>query len=242
MDNQKEIGISGMHTILKWLLVFGLVWGMSQSGSGQVKVSPTGNVTGIEVDNEVMAFTTRMCVVEKGWANVIASGRDVEHSTYSKEEGKHMIETSVGGVKFSEEVEDKGDGFASIQLKAEAETDKILEGAFLQFEMTGRNLDAGYIWMDPEFGKTKLRISEIAPELFGGPPSFLVRSFQIDSGAEKLNVDFGEDLRVYVMHLDEDGEHILKVFVKLMGPGLNNGDVSLNRFEVEADLNKISIN
>lgn len=242
MAYQNKFTLSKTHSVLAWLLVLLPVMGMLQSANGQVNVSPTGNITGIYVDDKLVEFKTRLCVVEKGWVNVIASGKDVEHSTYSLEEGKHIVETSVGGVSFSEEIEDKGDGFASIKVRSEAETDKLLEGAFLQFEMKGGNLDAGYIWMDPEFGKTKLRISEIVPERLGGPASFMVQSFQIDSGAEKLNVDFGEDLRIYVMHLDKDGEHILKVFAELMGAGLNNGDVTFNRFEVEADLNQVSMN
>ncbi|PWD97787.1 hypothetical protein [Marinilabilia rubra] len=241
MDNQNRLSFTVNRKILVLLLVLLPGLGLS-SLNGQVKVAPTGNVTGIMVDDQLVEFTTRLCVVEAGWGKTIASGKDVEHSTYSMEEGKHIIETTVDGVQFVEEVEDKGDGFASIKVRSEAETDKALEGAFLQFEMTGGNLDAGYIWMDPEFGKTKLRISEIVPKRLGGPASFLIRSFQIDSGAEKLNVDFGEDLRVFVMHLDENEEHILRVFVKLMGSDLNNGDVSLNRFEVEADLNEVAMN
>ena len=69
-----------------------------------------GNITGIRVDGQLMEFESSLRIVEKGWMNYSATGKEKQQPKYDRDGLKQMITTGMKGFQFSEVVEESGKG------------------------------------------------------------------------------------------------------------------------------------
>jgi hypothetical protein len=103
----------------------------------QVEVEPWGNITGIRIEGQLMAFESSLWVVGKDWSAIVATGKERQHPHYVRQGKTQNISTQVDSLSFNESVEDIGPGAAKIRISLTAQNDRKIEAVFFTILLPG---------------------------------------------------------------------------------------------------------
>lgn len=202
---------------------------------GQTEVMAWGNLTGIRVEGQLMEFESSLRVVEKGWLNYNATGREKQMPKYDREGLKQSVITKIGNISFSQVVEDRSKGSAFISIKATAEADTLVQGVFFCIDLPEKN----YSRADVRFingslaGKSKSTLESISPTNNSIPYKIKSKGFIIESEKRHLEIDFSVNCSVYIRK--EPGEnHGTQIYIELLGQKLKKGQQSEMTFTITA--------
>lgn len=113
--------------------------------AAQPKVTAWGNVNGIRVEGHPFEFQTRLCVVGQDLMHISKTAKEQQRPDYTLNENKQIISTDLSGIRFHETVRSIGRGTASLTIRATAQKDTVISGAFVCVEMTGTDYSDGSI-------------------------------------------------------------------------------------------------
>ena len=189
----------------------------------QPEVMAWGNITGIRVEGQLMEFESSLRIVEKGWMNYSATGKEKQQPKYDREGLKQVVTTGMNGFRFSEVVEESGTGLASVTLKATAVTDTLVEGVFFCIDLPGKYYSGSkikFIKGSPA-ARSRVNFSDISAENTLKPFKVKAGGMVITSLQRQLEINFDADMTVFVRK--EAGNSGVLIYLGLMGPEIKKG-------------------
>jgi hypothetical protein len=200
----------------------------------QPEVMAWGNITGIRAEGQLMEFESSLRIVEKGWMNYSATGKEKQQPKYDRDGLKQTITTDMNGFRFSEVVEESGKGIATVTLKATAPIDTIVEGVFLCIELPAKYYSDSkikFIKGSPA-SRSKVNIPDLPSEK--GEKRFKVKAngMVITSLQRQLEINFDTDMPVLLRK--EDGSSGVMIYICLMGPEIKKGQEVQRSIKIKA--------
>jgi hypothetical protein len=189
----------------------------------QPEVMAWGNITGIRIDGQLMEFESSLRLVEKGWMNYSATGKEKQQPKYDRDGLKQTVITGMNGIRFSEVVEETGKGNASVTLKVTSGADTLVEGVFYCIELPGKYYSDSkikFIKGSPA-GRSRVNISDISAENKANPFRVKADGMVITSLQRQLELHFDADMTVFVRK-EGDGRGVT-IYLSLMGPEIKKG-------------------
>lgn len=189
----------------------------------QPEVMAWGNITGIRVDGQLMEFESSLRVVEKGWLNYSATGKEKQQPKYDRDGLKQVITTGMNGFRFTETVEESEKGLAKVILKATADKDTLVEGVFFCIELPGKYYSGSkikFIKGSPAT-RSKVNIPDISAENAQKPFQVKAEGMVITSLQRQLELHFDTDLAVFVKK-EANGQGVY-IYIGMMGPEIKKG-------------------
>ncbi len=108
-----------------------------------------GNLKGIRYKGEIIQFESSLCVVGSTLRDVTQTAKEKQNPHYQLDGNKEIITTQIDPVSFTEIIEDLGEGRVRLTVKADAEMDSSVAGAFVCLELPFSDFDgAEYIYAD----------------------------------------------------------------------------------------------
>lgn len=122
-----------------------------------------GNLNGIRYQGELIKFKSSLCVIGSTLRDVTNTAKEEQRPHYELDGHVETITTQIEPVSFKEVIKDLGNGSVEVTIKAIAEIDSSISGAFLCLELPYTDFDnAEYIYTD----STSANMDEI--QLFPG--------------------------------------------------------------------------
>jgi hypothetical protein len=200
-----------------------------QPSKAQPEVMAWGNMTGIRIDGQLMEFESSLRIVEKGWTSFTATGKERQRPKYDREGLKQTVNTSVGGLKFTELFEECGKGCAVVNINTSAEKDTLIEGVFLCIDLPGKWFSGSSFKFS---GGSKVRLSDLKPSDNNKPFRSRSLGLVIEGGKQQLDISFGIPASVYLRK--ESTDNGAQVYIELMGRKIRMGTSSVNTFTFKA--------
>ncbi len=101
-----------------------------EKGWGQAELEPWGNLHGIRVDGQLMAFESGIRILGKDGATMNATAKERQRPHYSREGMKQIVSTHLDSVYITERVEDGDKGTTRIGVQLSARAEVSMGGAF----------------------------------------------------------------------------------------------------------------
>jgi hypothetical protein len=102
---------------------------------GQAELEPWGNLSGIRVEGQLMAFESSLRVVGKDGTGIKATAKERQQPRYTREGNKQIVTTRIDSLYFTEEVEDSSEGIAKVRISVTAHADMDMKGIFFYIEV-----------------------------------------------------------------------------------------------------------
>jgi len=131
--------------------------GFTGPGLAQPEFTAWGNLAGIRVEGQLIEFETSLCLIGQDLTQVTQTAKERQRPNYRLEDNRQTVTTRLGGISFVEAVEESGDGRALLTVKATAEADTLITGAFLCLELPTGDFS------DPVIALVDSAASTIAP-------------------------------------------------------------------------------
>lgn len=96
----------------------------------QAELMPYGNLTGIRIKGQLMAFDTRIVVAGGNWKKVYFTGKELQQPKFMRNGDEQVVTTKIDSIHFTETVKDIGKGKARITIKCFSAQDTTLDGIF----------------------------------------------------------------------------------------------------------------
>ncbi len=220
-------------------LIFLLAWligsFLTHAVIAQPEVMAWGNITGIRVEGQLMEFETSLRVVEKGWQHFNATGKERQQPEYDREGQKQTINTGISGIRFTEVIEECGTGCALVTVETSSEKDTLVEGVFFCIDLPDQYYANAAVRFakDSPAGKAKFLLSDVGPETNVRPMKHSAKVLVIESRQRHLEVNFNGDASVYFRK--ESGTSGTQVYIALLGPKIEKGQVTRRSFTLRAN-------
>src|SRR5689334_9115258 len=122
-------------SVYRGLLILVLLAGAFGYGAfGQAELQPWGNITGIRVDGQLMAFQSSIRVVGTD-SRITSTGKERQQPKYSRSGNVQTVTTQMNNLYFTERVEDSAAGIAKVTIQCTSKTDTTIRGIYLCIEL-----------------------------------------------------------------------------------------------------------
>jgi hypothetical protein len=110
---------------------------------GQAQVTPWGNLAGIRVDGQIMAFETSVRLVEPGWSGYRQTSKNLQSPQYARQGNRQVIATRLDDLGIMEVFEDRSDGSVAVDVKVQADTGIAMAGAYFTIDLPAADYAGG---------------------------------------------------------------------------------------------------
>jgi hypothetical protein len=161
----------------------------------QAEVMAWGNMTGIRVEGQLMAFESSLRVVENDWSKIWMTGKERQfRPTYHRDGASQMVRTTVERIRFDQMVTDQSPGFVTVSLKAEADTTFDAEGVFFCIDLPLKEYSGASI----RIGKSEIKVDHLRETGSSRPVKYNGKEFRIEGIERTLRLDFSSSVTVFV--------------------------------------------
>jgi hypothetical protein len=207
---------------------------------GQPEFTAWGNLTGIRVEGHLIGFETSLCLIGSDLMQVTQTAKEQQRPNYRLEGNRQTVTTRLGDVSFVEVVESSGDGKALLNVKAKAEADTNISGAFLCLEFPSGDFS------DPEIELIDSTASTIEPiPSFPGPQGrwrrfsrnvhASVKGARIKSQDNRIEVTINESTEIIVQRGNRFfGNSGPRIYFGVMAGAAKQGRTAEKTFTVKA--------
>ncbi len=188
----------------------------------QPEVMAWGNLTGIRIQGQLMEFETSLCTVEKNWKNIQATGKEKQRPKYLRDGIKQTVNTKIGGISFSQIVEDRTENSAKVTIQTTSEVDSALTGVFFRVNIPQEIFQEGII----KFGNNKPKKLQSFDNINPSKPFQTAASkIVITSDLQELTILMDSKTKIFVKNGTDT-----ELFIALMGTKVKKGQNSKNTF------------
>jgi len=195
---------------------------------GQTEAEPWGNITGIRIDGQLMAFESNISVVQKDWAQVTATAKEKQRPKYSRKGDAQIISSNIDSLYFTETVTDSGKGAANVLINLKSRADMPLEGVYYSFLL-------------PEnvYGNGNIQLDNLKPVAFTSASlhTYLqtpAMSIQFITKNQQLKIYFETPVTIIVKNNQDKDKKIIQIFIPLQAGTLANGQTVSKAFSIQA--------
>ena len=200
----------------------------------QPEVMAWGNLTGIRTEGQLLNFESSLRVVEKGWAAYNATGREKQKPKYKREGQTQIVSTKIGGISFTESVEECGTGCANVTVKTSAEADTTVEGAFICITLPAGNFSKGILWVKngSAASKTKILLADISSKNSMKPLKTITNGILIDGNQRSLEISSKSETTIYLRRESDNAD--VEIYFTLAAKKIKKGQVFTGIFTIKA--------
>ncbi|MDP4211095.1 MAG: hypothetical protein Q8926_00600 [Bacteroidota bacterium] len=127
-----------------------LLLGFNGTGYSQTEVEPWGNIIGIRVNGQPMAFETSLRVVSKDWSYIKSTGQEKQRPKYKRSGNQQIVTTAIDSFHFTEVIEEAGKGSAKINIQVRATTKENANQVFFNLSLPYEYYANGKLQVDHE--------------------------------------------------------------------------------------------
>lgn len=161
----------------------------------QTEVMAWGNMTGIRMDGQLMAFESSLRVVGKDWATVQSTGKEKQdHPLYHRDGDQQIVRTVIDRVHFEQTVTDKTSGKAIVSLSVQPDTTFASEGVYFCLDLPAKKYASGSV----RIGKSILQIGLLNGTDANKPPKYTGSSIRIEGVGCMLQLDFSSSVTAFL--------------------------------------------
>ena len=190
--------------------------------SAQPEVMAWGNITGMRVQGQLVEFETSLCVIGSSLRQVSSTAKELQQPEYQRQGDQQTISTKLGDILFVETIEDLGDGAAFVKIKATAESDTSISGAFFCLELP-----------EQEFTNAEIELVDSSASAIEQIPAFpgrrwrhfnrntqaVVKGVHITSPTRQLKVRINQATEILIQPASRFGNTDTRIyFGLLLGP------------------------
>lgn len=191
----------------------------------QPEATPWGNLSGIRIDGQLMAFETSIRVVKPDWNGYSQTSKNLQRPQYSRQGSRQVIATRLDDLLIWEVVEDGGRGIAKVSLKLKAEADIPTAGAYFAIELPVADYAGGSVQIG---GASPAVFDTAGPEYARGSAS----AARFISKKRQLEVTADRPSQFIVRRGGQKG--IIEVYVALLSGSAKAGQTAEAAFTLKA--------
>jgi hypothetical protein len=195
----------------------------------QTEVMAWGNITGIRVEGQLMEFESSLRVVGKDWGRISSTGKERQRPRYDREGEAQMVNTDLGGFRFSQTVKENGTGSALVTVSVAADKDTLINGVYFCVAVPSKYYSEATIRVNGSSKKQKLSDKVSASDKV---KSFAAKSLVVESEKQQLALTFNASSPVIIR---KDGENSgYQIYVGLMGPEIRKEQKAQRDITIQA--------
>ncbi len=146
-----------VHWIIYFFIIGILLLLTVNAVYSQAEVAPWGNINGLRVEGQLVGFESSLCLVEKDWSQIKATGRERQRPKYIRDGNKQVINTKIDSITFKEVVEDIESGTANVDVRLSSNSSVTLEGVFFRIVLPLEEYTTAIVHSNKKFAtKTQL--------------------------------------------------------------------------------------
>jgi hypothetical protein len=200
--------------------------------AGQTEVMAWGNITGIRIDGQLMEFETSVKAVSKGWVREDATGKERRKTSFDRQGSLQIVNSAIGGVKFTETVKENGRGSAVVAINCLGARDTTIEGIFYCIDLPNRYFgEASAVFSRSQGSKTSVKLSQVKAQSSGKPVMFKTTGFIVEAPERRFEIIFDEDINVYVKKAPSSSQ----LYVTLTGSRIRKSLETYCAFTIKTD-------
>jgi len=129
----------------------------------QAECTAWGNVTGIRIDGQMMAFETSLRMLHSNRIDMRQTAKEQQRPRYTRDGNKQTIKTKLDFISITEVVEDTGPGEVSINVLFTSDTDTTITGAYFCIELPGEDYEGGTLELigPASSGSDKIKLTAV---------------------------------------------------------------------------------
>lgn len=212
-------------------IFFGLCFfvpGLMITGFSQTQLEPWGNIVGIRVDGQPMGFESSLRVVNKDWSVIRSTGREKQKPKYEREEGRQVVNTSIGHIHFTEKVEETGKGEAGINIQVSSDTSENPEALYFSLSLPDEYYANGSLQAD--HGNT-VPLTAVSNQ---DHTQTINHTLKFISSRRQLEVNLNEPGVVTIRKEKQKDHSHTQVYLAISLGNLAKGQTATKRFTIKA--------
>ncbi len=201
----------------------------ASDSNAQTEVMAWGNMTGIRVNGELMAFESSFRLAEPGWEHIHATGKERQaYPVYTRNDRQQTVATHIKKIRYEQVVTDTGTGRNNVSLTVRPDTTIQAEGTFFCIELPADRYADGSVSVN----NTRLPLGG----LHDGDPEKADRyrgtRIQVNGTGRTLKLEFRSTATIFLCK-ETTGNVVL--YIGLMpGKTLTKGTTHQCQFSMEA--------
>jgi O-glycosyl hydrolase len=222
-----------MKTRIPILLCF-IVLAITQKSFGQAEVQAWGNLNGIRVQGELMAFESNLYLAGAKGSPVAITGREMQSPKFKREGASQIVTTKLGNIDFTETVTDLETGKAEVKINYTVLSDTSTTGAFFCIHLSKANYGSGDIQLD-NFKSERVADLKLHPS--GNLIEMEFNSLHFESAQRQITITCPDKEWLFVKpasNADNNTDQEFNLYFPLLTGDMKAGQTGTKTFVIEA--------
>jgi len=204
-----------------------------RQANAQTEVMAWGNITGIRIDGQLMAFESSLRVSDKNWEHISTTARERQRPKYDREGSKQTVFTKIGTISFTQIVEDIESGISKVTVTASADADTSVGGVFFAIYLPDNIYSDGTVKFKNGSGKSNILLSSFsASDNNIKTLKMSAKGVVIESKRSNLDIDF--DAASSLLLRRETGDAGVIIYAKILDQNIKKGTTVKKTFNIKA--------
>ncbi|WP_029033830.1 hypothetical protein [Salinimicrobium terrae] len=203
---------------------------ISWNSSAQAEFTTWGNMTGIQVDNQLMEFNSSLAV-ENQWGDIWRTRKEGQEIDFKRNGNKKIFSYKMGEIEWTNSIESTGKGTAKVEISFRSPKDTIIDGAYYSIALPEEfGPETTFSFIAPE----KISLQDINTNTSEAQYKAPANGVVIQSPTRKLTVNFAKPTEVIIRSGSNENTSLKLDFVLASGNIPANKTFS-NTFNIEAE-------
>jgi hypothetical protein len=196
----------------------------------QTEAEPWGNISGMRIDGQLMAFETNISLVQKDWSLLQETAKEKQQPKYARKENEQTISSNIDSLYFTESITDQGKDLARIFIVLNPKANMTANGVYFCLKLPLKDYANGTIQLDHSKAVPLSATSALMEKYIETP----VRSVQFVCKTRKLKLIFKNATRLTMNNPAGGDQSFFQIFIPLHVGDLENAQSYANDFIIQA--------
>ncbi len=203
----------------------------------QPQVMGWGNITGIRVDGHIHKFETSLCVVERGWSNLVCTRKEGQKSLFLRDGKRQTVKIPQltarpdWTISASMAVEETERGAASLEAEAVSQKEADIAGVYLRLELPASLYSSGKAeFINPEPSAPSVVLLKPAASRQEENLPAVARGVRFVAEGNRLEIRFDEPSEIVIRR---NGS--LQIFMAILTGKAAVGGTAKRKFTLKVD-------
>lgn len=221
-----------------WLVLFAT--GFVTIANAQAEFTTWGNLTGIRVNGQLMAFETSVCIVTKDWLVMNQTAREKQPVRFSRQKNKQVFSYVMDSLNATNAIETIGPGVASIDVEYRSLADTSLAGVFFRIDLPAETYTGSTVQL------VGGKMTRVIAKHEKGKNEYLkasAKGISINALRYRLAIVLSEESEIIVRDDRRFGDNDIQVYIKVMSGDMKRGQTVKKNILIKAagEVDKSSI-
>lgn len=200
-------------------------------GYGQAELEPWGNLSGIRIDGQLMAFGSGIRILGKDGVFVNATAKERQQPHYARQGNTQVVTTRLDSVYITEKVEDQDKGVARVSVQLSAHADVNMGGAFFSITLPAEEFTEKSVQL---IQPKEAKINEAAPVAKDAFIYSTVGGVRLSAPRLQLELVLDEPGLVIARKENEKGKSYIRIYIPVQYGDIHNGEAAQRQLTIRA--------